>query len=282
MFTSELLGSLSALAASLSWGVGDFSGGYASRKHHPFQVLTLSSLIGLVPLLLLIIFSAEGWPSVRSLLFGSVAGLTGTLGLAIFYRGLMEGRSAVVAPVASVIGAFVPVVIGLLQAGLPSSQRLIGLGLGLAGIWLVSQEDPVEGLIIRNGLRYGILAGLGFGAFLTLIAQVPGDEVYGPLIASKLGGLFISAGYIQRRGLTLPAPRANWTAALAGLMDTAGNIFYLVGVQLARLDVVAALSSLYPAGPVLLGRLFLDDPVSRRQWLGVAISIVAVVLITAG
>lgn len=260
--------------------MGDFSGGFASRKNHPYQVLTLSAFIGLLPLIILVVVVGEGWPSGRSLLLGGVAGLAGTLGLAVFYRGLMQGKSAVVAPVASVIGAMVPLIIGMAQAGLPSNRRLLGFALGLIGIWLVSQEKPVSTEEATSGLRHGILAGIGFGAFLTLIAQVGADEIYGPLIASKLGGLVYSFWFIRRHDLPIPSARANWPAALAGLMDTAGNIFYLVGTQLSRLDVVAALSSLYPAGPVLLGRFLLHEHVSRRQWIGVVVSISAVILIT--
>lgn len=276
----DLLGSLSALAASFSWGIGDFSGGYASRRHHPFQVLTLSAAIGLLPLLVLILFSNEGFPGFRNLLLGAAAGLAGTLGLAVFYRGLMLGKSAVVAPVASVIGAFVPLIIGMIRSGLPDGQKMVGFAFGLAGIWLVSQQRPVAGEVGETGLRYGLLAGLGFGSFLTLIALVGEEAIYAPLIASKLGGLIFSFIYIRRRGLKIPALTSNPSAALAGLMDTAGNIFYLLGAQLTRLDVVAALSSLYPAGPVLLGRFLLKEQVSGRQWIGVFTSIVAIVLLT--
>lgn len=276
----NLLGSLSALAASFSWGVGDFSGGFASRRHHPFQVLTLSAAIGLIPLVILIVVSGEQIPPARDLWLGGIAGLAGTIGLAIFYRGLMLGKSAVVAPVASVIGAIVPLTIGMIQSGLPDGQRLLGFVFGLAGIWLVSQEQPVSDELGESGLRYGLGAGLGFGSFLTLIALVGQQAIYAPLIASKLGGLVFSILYLRRYKMPVPKINSNPPAALAGLMDSAGNIFYLLGTQLARLDVVAALSSLYPAGPVLLGRFLLDERVTRRQWLGVFISILAIILLT--
>ena len=276
----DLLGSLSALAASFSWGIGDFSGGYASRRHHPFQVLTISALIGLVPLVILILVSAEKLPPARDLWLGGLAGLTGTVGLAIFYRGLMLGKSAVVAPVASVIGAIVPLTIGMVQSGLPAGQRLLGFAFGLTGIWMVSQEQPAAGELGESGIRYGLGAGLGFGSFLTLIAMVGQQAVYAPLIASKLGGLLFSIIYLRRYNMPVPKLSSNPPAALAGLMDTAGNIFYLLGTQLARLDVVAALSSLYPAGPVLLGRIILNERVTRRQWYGVLVSIGAIILLT--
>jgi drug/metabolite transporter (DMT)-like permease len=170
--------------------------------------------------------------------------------------------------------------IGIAQAGFPSVQRLAGFAVGLSGIWLVSQAPTDASARIQSGLRYALLAGLGFGGFLTLIAQVDSAEIFGPLIGSKLAGLILSLIYLQRRALPVPGLRASPVAALAGLLDTAGNIFFLVGAQMTRLDVVAALSSLYPAGTVVLGRFILNERVTGRQWLGVMASIAAIMLIT--
>lgn len=280
MIPADLLGAFSALAASLSWGGGDFSGGFASRRLHPFQVLTISAAVGIVPLIVLLIFGEEGLPSLRAILLAGSAGVAGTLGLAAFYRGLVEGRSAVVAPVASVIGAMIPVLIGMAQAGLPTVQRFVGFAIGLLGIWLVTQEQPIEGVSGNGGLRSAVLAGLGFGGFLTLIAQLGPDEVFGPLIVSKLSGLLLSVFLLRRLDLPIPGFRANPVAGLAGLLDTAGNIFYLLAAQLTRLDIAAALSSLYPAGTVLLAWVLLKERISPRQWLGVTASLAAIVLIT--
>ncbi|MFP3853095.1 MAG: EamA family transporter [Anaerolineales bacterium] len=280
MITADLLGAFSALAASISWGGGDFSGGFASRRLHPFQVLTLSAAIGVIPLIVLLIFVEEGLPSLRAILLAGAAGVAGTLGLAAFYRGLVEGRSAVVAPVASVIGAMIPVLVGMAQAGFPTFQRLAGFAIGLIGIWLVTQEQPIGGVSGKPGLRSAVLAGLGFGGFLTLIAQVGPNELYGPLIASKMSGLVLSWIWLWRMGLPVPGVRANPVAGLAGLLDTAGNIFYLLSAHLTRLDIAAALSSLYPAGTVLLAWLLLKERISPRQWLGVMAALAAIVLIT--
>lgn len=280
MFGNDLLGAASALASAFSWGGGDFSGGMASRKYGPFQVLVLSAATSLPLILLLDLLAGEGLPSLRSGLLAAAAGGCGTLGLAAFYRGLAIGRVAVVAPVASVLGTVVPVLVGVFDAGVPSIIRLAGFGLALLGIWLVTGSNGEKAAGTRREMELAVLAGIGFGIFLTLIALVDPDEVFSPLVSSKVAGLLVSLWIVRAHGLAVPTPRQSWAAVAAGVLDTGGNIFYLVGTQMTRLDVVAALGSLYPAITVLLGWRLLKEQVSGRQWFGVAISLAAVVLIT--
>jgi len=280
MFGPDLLGALSALASAFSWGGGDFSGGVAARRYGPFQVLVLSAATSLPLIVLLDLLAGEGLPSLRSGMLAAVAGACGTLGLAAFYRGLAIGRVAVVAPLASVLGTVVPVLVGVFDAGLPSAVRLAGFALALAGIWLVTGSNGEKVASTRREIELAILAGIGFGIFLTLIALVDPDEVFSPLVSSKIAGLLLCLWIVRARGLSVPSPRSSWAAVAAGILDTGGNVFYLLGTQMTRLDVVAALGSLYPAITVLLGWRLLKERVSRRQWLGVVVSLAAVILIT--
>jgi drug/metabolite transporter (DMT)-like permease len=63
------------------------------------------------------------------------------------------------------------------------------------------------------------------------------------------------------------------------VLDTVGNVCYALSARFGRMDAAAVLSSLGPAITVLLARLFLQESISRRQWLGVAAALAAVALI---
>jgi drug/metabolite transporter (DMT)-like permease len=80
-------------------------------------------------------------------------------------------------------------------------------------------------------------------------------------------------------------PKGEWKGIwgmgiLAGLLDTAGNLFYLRAAQLGRLDVAAVVCSLYPAGTILLAALVLRERPTSRQVTGMALALGAVVLLS--
>jgi drug/metabolite transporter (DMT)-like permease len=122
-------------------------------------------------------------------------------------------------------------------------------------------------------------AGLGFGGFFILIAQVPGAGVFAPLLVARLAALAAALMLLAARRVPLPGLGSNPVALLAGVLDAGGNIFYVLAQRLTRLDVAAVLASLYPAATVLLAWIVLKERVSPAQWSGAALCLAAVVLI---
>jgi drug/metabolite transporter (DMT)-like permease len=276
----HILGIFLSLSAALTWGSGDFSGGVATRQLRPYQVLFLSSASSLLLLLSLAIGRGESLPSIRDLLVALPAGLMGAAGLAALYRGLTLGNAAVVSPVAGVIGAMLPMLVGIFSQGFPRGSQLLGFSLGLAGIWLVARKKGPSSLEDTHPLRLAILAGIGFGGFLALIPQIESTEIYMPLVFSKLSSLGLAALVLWRTRPSIHLASGAAISLLSGFFDAGGNILYLLAVQYTRLDIVAILASLYPAWTVLLSRLVYGERISRTQWFGVWVCLGAIMLIT--
>ena len=133
-FPANLLGIFLALTSAFIWCSGDFSGGLATRRSHQFHVLALSTLSGIVVLLVFASLWREALPSLRSDIYAMLAGVCGALGIAALYRALSLGNTAIVAPTAAVIGAALPVGFGILTARMPAAPRLVGFG--LAFLWI--------------------------------------------------------------------------------------------------------------------------------------------------
>ena len=277
-----MIGIFLALAAAASWGAGDFYGGLASRKLHQFQVLLITTYSSLILLVLFAVIWREHFPSVQNIIIALVAGISGALGLSALYKGLSLGNAALVAPVSGVIGAIVPTLVGLFVEGLPGILKLIGFVLSIVGIWLVTRSKDGNDFTVQGGLGLALLAGIGFGGFLALIAQLEGTQLFAPLVFAKLASIVLAFVLLRARRLPVPKPGESFTALWSGVLDVGGNILYLFATQFTRLDIAALLSSLYPAGTVLLSSIILKEKLSPYQWVGVSICIVAITLITSG
>jgi drug/metabolite transporter (DMT)-like permease len=277
-----MIGTTFALIAAASWGTGDFLGGFASRKLNQFQVLLVMAFSSLILLFVCMIIWREQILTIDNLILAMIAGVSGALGSVSLYKGLSLGDSALVAPVAGVIGAIIPTLVGLWLEGLPSSMKLIGFGLAFIGIWLVTRTKNGNGHSIRLGLGLALLAGIGFGGFLVIIAQVEGEQIFVPLVFAKLASVALAIGLMKSRQLSIPKLLESPIAILSGVFDAGGNIFYLFAAQFTRLDIAALLSSLYPAGTVLLSNLILKEKLSVHQRIGVGTCLAAIMLITSG
>jgi len=276
---TEFLAVIYGLASAISWGAGDFSGGIATRRNSVYIVVFGAQAVGIMALIIVAMLLAEPFPLARDMLYGGVAGIAGNIGLVALYRGLATGRMGVVAPVAAVVTALVPILAGLLTEGLPATQQITGFGLALTAVWLISRSGS-EAPITLPELGLPLLAGVNFGLFFILIDQVSRGAVLWPLVAARLASLFLLLGIVmltQQRDM--PTRRQLPIIILAGLLDTGGNAFFALATQTGRLDISAVLSSLYPASTILLAWLILKERLLPRQWIGVGAALVAVVLI---
>lgn len=276
----EIFGTLFALTAAVFWGSGDFSGGFATRKASPYQVLSLSALSGALVLLLAALLWHESFPSTRGILFALLAGISGSVGISSLYYALSLGNSAIAAPTSAVLGAAFPVIFTSFTQGAPSALKIIGFVLAVMGIWLVSFNASSKDLKANKAFWLAALSGLAFGGFFICIAQVEENRVFTPLILARSAMFLVSLLFLARSKQVFPSPKLHPIAILAGVLDAGGNVLFLLAKQFARLDSAVVLSSIYPAFTILLARVILKESITRQQWLGIIVCLSAIVLIT--
>lgn len=270
---------LYALAAALSWGVGDFGSGVSARRIGPAYTLLLSFCFGMAVLGGLGLLTGEALPSQKDILISLAAGAVGVVSFFALLHGFTVGRISVVSAVSSMLGAGVPVLFTALTESLPGPVPQFGFGLALFSIWLLSRRH--ESHTGPSGFGVAVLAGLGFGVFFTLVGQYEQGSVFWPLVSGRLVGTALLVAYFGLRRQPLQPANPPWgLLALIGVLDALGNLFFVLSTQSGRLDIAAVLVSLYPAVTVLLARYLLKEYLSRLQVLGVLLAIVATVLVS--
>jgi drug/metabolite transporter (DMT)-like permease len=268
------------LASAASWGAGDFCGGVATKRAGGYQVVIGAQFVGLIGFLALALVTGETSPGAVDLIWCGVAGVAGAVGLLALYRALAEGRMGVAAPVSGMLSAAVPAIAGAMVEGLPPQLTLAGFALALVAVWLIARTGHDAIHIGQLGLP--VVAGFGFGLFIVIIGRASGSAVFWPLVAARAASLTILPVIARLNGQSIRPPRhAMLPVAIAGVFDAGGNAFLVMAAHAGRLDVAAVLSSLYPAGTVLLAWLILKERISGWQFAGLVTAFVAIAAITA-
>jgi drug/metabolite transporter (DMT)-like permease len=275
-----------AALSSVLFGAADLAGGIAAKRANAMLV-TFTSGFAAVAIMLVGLPFVRGTPTSADLLWGVAAGLCGAAGATLIYLSLALGPVSVASPVFCVIGLSTPVLAGVLMGERPSPIAWGGVALALLSLppLAASGEEatPEQRAHLRRTFLVATAAGLIVGGFLICIARVGASAGLVPLLVARGAALaaFALVFVVTRRPFVMPAgPRA--TALAAGALDACANVSYWIAVQSAPMALVAAIVSLAPATTVLLGRWLLHEPWTRMQQFGLALALIAGVLISTG
>jgi drug/metabolite transporter (DMT)-like permease len=290
--------------------VGDFCGGLISRRATVLTAIFVSMGLGLAASAVLVVVGGQLAPAAIDLAWAGLAGLVGFVGLAAFYAALARGTMGVVAPLAALIGAGVPVAVAMAFGEQIGPLRLVGLGVGLLAVVLTSLPSHPRTAHEKRALRVDlaelpmvVVAGLGFAGFFLALdrALSDGADIWWSLAAVRLaglaaalvllGGLLVArrSGRLGRRPSDLfrlsGVRQLGWAGALlllvaTGLGDLGGNGFFALARGVDLLSVAVVLSSLYPVITTLLAALLLHERMSRLQLAGIGLAVLSVVLIS--
>ncbi|MBD5632920.1 MAG: DMT family transporter, partial [Candidatus Eremiobacteraeota bacterium] len=258
----------------------DFLGGLAARRTAPVAVVVVSQAAGFVVLgIAALLLPGRFYPV--DVAWGVAAGVAGGIAISALYAALSVGRMGVVSPITAVVGASVPVALGLAFGQRPTPIVLAGIALAFVAVGLVSANAETRRISIREpGLALALVSGATIGLLYVFLARGHADGGLALLATTRLTSLVMLTGYaLIRRDSLRPAAGGLPTILFAGVLDMLANVLYVVASRHGLLPVVAVLTSLYPASTVALARFVLHERLEALQWWGVACATLGVALI---
>lgn len=284
------------LLAALLWGVGDLLSRFSARGLGPWR----SAFYGQMPSLLLFSALLALSHSARAQaaaappafwLLGLCAALGSTFGNFSLTRGLIAGAITLVVPVAASYGA-VSALLAVLTGERLALPEAVGIALTVFGVGAAALGPRAARLEAGRGpakppagagVGWAIGAALGYGVTVWLQGRyvVPSLGPVAALWIAALSGVSVTFALAKARRQNLAPPPRRLLAFTFGYGSLTALAFYALGLglQTGAVAIVAVLSSLCSTITAILGFLLLRERLLPRQWLGVGLILVGVVLI---
>jgi drug/metabolite transporter (DMT)-like permease len=293
-----------AVLAALSYGVGDFSGAQAARARSPLWVLWVARLASLVALSGPLVFWNDGVVVGRDLLLGCVGGALISTAIWLMYRSMNLAPIHFATPIAAVLAASVPAVIGTALGERPKPIAVAGVLLAILSVAMISglgrQSFGAHTKNERLALQLSVIAGVLYGLHSVVFSEISDRSGLWPVLAEQTTG-FVGAlalwSFLERRkhhvlptdvgrgnllNRTLGSRRSLGLAIVAGIFEVLAVVSFLEASRRGLLSVIGAVVALYPAPTILLAMLVLHERPTRRQAIGLAIALFALVAIGTG
>ena len=274
-----------ALFSSLLWGGADFLAGNLTKKYKAVAVAAVSQSFGLLCGVLVILFSSSwlapnlSWDGY--LIPGVLAGLMGFAGLIAFYAGLATGRMGVVSPISS-LSVLIPLGVAIFGGEKLTTIQIIGICVALLGGFCASGPE-IRGGLSAKPLVFATIAAFGFGGAITLIAKGSQTSAIMTMttmrcttfiVALLLLARFRTFGGFSKKDLPI--------LIIIGAADFFGNLLLGVATTKGLVSLAVVLGSLFPIVTTLLAFKFLHERLHKVQYLGVALAITGVVVLSLG
>lgn len=278
------MGSFLAILSSGLWGSADFLAGRLSKKHHPFAVLGFSQAIGLLVGLSIVAISGSWQGNALGdggyLIPGALAGLFGYVGLACLYEGLSTGRMGVVSPISS-MSAVVPLTYALLNGDTLSALTSLGIVIALVGVFCASGPELSQGLPIKP-LLLAVGAAGGFGLALTFISIGSETSALLTMVSMRAATLFVTIALALRFRTTGKFSKKDLPVLIfIGAADFLANLLLGVATTKGSVPIAMVFGSLYPIATAMLAFKFLNERLTKVQYIGIGFAVAGVAVISA-
>ena len=211
---------------------------------------------------------------------GALAGLFGYIGLACLYEGLSTGRMGVVSPISS-LSTVIPLAYALITGDVLSTITLVGVVIAVIGVFCASGPELSQGLPVKP-LLLALGAAAGFGLALTFIAIGSQSSALLTMVSMRGATFFVTialaikfktTGKFDKKALPL--------LFFIGAADFIANLLLGIACTKGLVSVAMVFGSLYPIATAVLAYKFLQERLHKVQYVGIALAVTGVSIISA-
>jgi drug/metabolite transporter (DMT)-like permease len=211
---------------------------------------------------------------------GVLAGLFGYIGLACLYEGLSTGRMGVVSPISS-LSTVIPLAYALITGDVLSAVTLLGVGIALIGVFCASGPELSQGLPLKP-ILLALGAAAGFGLALTFIAVGSQSSALLTMVSMRGATFFVTIALALKFKTTGKFSKKDLPVLIfIGSADFLANLLLGIACTKGLVSVAMVFGSLYPIATALLAYKFLQERLLKVQYIGIALAVAGVSMISA-
>lgn len=295
------LGLLTGLSAAFAWGTLDIFSALASWRVGSLIVTSGIQLVGATVVLAVALVSGTAFPTDPAVLVGgTLVGLAGAGAYLTYFTGLRIGPIAVVSGMVAAYGGLTVVLAVVVRGETLTPVQAAGAAIATAGVILTgfAFDGSLRGTRLASpGVAFAIVAlvlfaSMSIGSDIVIdragwIDVLVVSRTANALASMVILGLALTVLREPARPLLIGAtgsvnPIDRRVAGLivgAGLLDVAGLIVFMYGLEHAETWLVGLASSFGPAVTIVVAVAFLGERLKPIQWFGLGGVLIGMVAI---
>jgi uncharacterized membrane protein len=277
------------LFAAAGWGLADYFAALAGRRMGSVATVVVGQSLCAVFMTAVLVGTGTSVSALHGLV-GLLAlnGIFTATAYTTHYRALELGPVAVVSPIGASFAVVGIVLAVIFLHERPTAIQLMGAGVTVVGVVLVSTDLRALRAGIRDhvpGLWWAVTSAMGFGVAAFLLGYVSQRAgwvagLWGSRIAQMVCLVPLAAARPRDVGRIAKAGAvALGLALVAGAADILGVTTYAAGVQHGHLSIVLAASAVFPLVAVVLSFIFLRERLVANQYAGIGLVVVGLLLL---
>ncbi len=277
------MGVVLALTAALLWGSTPVADAKATRAIGARSVWAWSMLLGItLSLPLAFIVAGVPHPSLATVAWLVATGVSVVVGMGLFFRAIQLGPVPLVAGIMAADGTCAAVY-ALIGGERIAVATLAGIGVVVAGMAIVLAPGRIAapgGTAKAAALAGGATIIFGFSLYggAHVVHGLP--PVWIAPSTRLIGVLFVTLPMASRGALVLPRAVSS-LVAYSTVAQITGFLAYLYATRSIGIAVPAVLASQAAIVGIVMAFLLLDERLSRRRLVGMAVVLCGVALVSS-